>query len=154
MGLRELIDQPVQIIEKIVEEGSEKYKFRGTSNGAVLTDCLLTPKPMVEQLARHWSTVTENIIPEDMVKHIKCVHATLVAEEWDEVSKTWNEVEPYDITEVANFSVRKGPTFLLMIGAAYECLGLSPQEGEKADKVNSTVSKVAAGNSEKPQDSK
>lgn len=148
MGLKHLINNPIEDREDIIEYAGQKFLVRGSADANIFTSIIMMSPTDIMKEARHFTRVIGREVSADIIKHIHIVHVTLQPAMWDAENSTWVDEDPYDITDIAQLAVKHGGLFLNLMAAGYSVLGLAVDPANP-ENVNA-FDEIAAKNSETP----
>lgn len=141
MDILDIINQPVEEREEIVEYKDTKYLFRASSDASEQLESYMASEVEMDKWAKHCSVVTCRAVKPEMARWCHMVRKTLQPVAWNEVLGTWEPRKldngqdklEWDIVEIVMLSQRIGTDFLtVFLEAAQKVLGTDKTAAEIA----------------------
>lgn len=140
-SLRKLLQQEAaqEIVEEVEIDG-DRYVLKGRPDANLYWKTIMASDRVCEKHATHWNALwpDSDKFTNDIVREILGLHATLQPDEGE---------QPYDLSEIAEFSVRYGPKFIQLTAASARVMGLA----EKLPVGQDPTMNAALGNSSSDQ---
>jgi hypothetical protein len=138
MSILAKIEAAVEPTVVVVEHQGEKYTLSGTPDAALYGDIFLLDPEQINNRVTMWRQFVGEHFSVDLFPHVVAVARTLHHEK--------DPAARYEEHEIAILATRDLQLFLLLMNAAYQCLGF----GETSDAIE-TVQAAALKNSPSDQ---
>lgn len=129
--------------EEPVEFEGDKFLLKGSPDADLYWRTIMASDKVCKGYALNWrARWPGKAFSYELVREILGVHATLQPEEGE---------QPYDIVEIAELAIRKGPCFIKLSAAAAKVMGLTEKtQGNEDPTLNPALGNSSGG---APQDS-